>query len=118
MITIFSSNAWRCGLKVSCYFLSLISGSIIARYLMIRARRKILGIPPGIIGLPIFGCLFSLAFYPKHLLEYIGNKYGKICTIRLGTKDIIIVNDIALYQQVNEIAELNLHRPPVSYSIW
>eukprot|EP01084_Bolivina_argentea_P306453 529569_1 len=100
------------------YVLSLISTTIIGRYLFLHYRRKIIGLPPGVIGLPIFGCLFSLAFHPKKLLEHTCNKYGKICTIRIGNKDIVIINDVKLCQKLNINTELNLNRPPSNISVW
>eukprot|EP01084_Bolivina_argentea_P216300 367509_1 len=56
--------------------------------------------PDGEIGLPIFGSLFHFALNPTKFLFSIGLKYNKICTISIGCRTNIFINDAQLAQTV------------------
>ena len=106
---------WNWWIKQIFTVSSMVAGFIVGRYFVIKYQRKTRGLPDGVIGLPIFGCLFSLAFYPKKLLKYCGDKYSKknggICSMRLGNTDIVVVNTMKLYKNTNISTQLNLDRP-------
>eukprot|EP01084_Bolivina_argentea_P028625 53170_1 len=109
-------NEWQ-WFENTLYLVFCITGIILSRYLLIKVVRKYYGLPTvGPVGLPMFGCLFSLTHNPNKLLKYCGDKYD-ICTMTLGNKDVIVVNSIDLYKKTNIGTQLNEDRPLFNTSL-
>ena len=76
-----SDYGWQIG-TISAIFLYLI-------YWHQRPKR----LPPGPRGLPIFGYLPFMGKRPERVSYGLSKRYGKILTVRMGTKDTVILND-------------------------
>ena len=57
--------------------------------------------PPGPRGLPIVGVLPFLGKYPERTMKKWSEKYGPIMSVRMGSKDMVVLNDYDVVQQVS-----------------
>ena len=57
--------------------------------------------PPGPRGLPIVGVLPFLGKYPERTIKKWSEKYGPIMSVRMGLKDMVVLNDYDVIQQVS-----------------
>lgn len=70
---------------------------------------KAMNYPPGPATLPIIGNLYNLGTVPLHSLTKLGQKYGSVFQIFLGSQRAVVVSDIttaktALLRNVNDFA--------------
>lgn len=74
--------------------LSLIfTSSISLRYLFLKFQNKKAKLVPRMIGVPIFGSLFTAYIYGKKFLSNILPSYGPIVTFNAGSLPITVIND-------------------------
>eukprot|EP01084_Bolivina_argentea_P173746 300968_1 len=98
-------------------FLKIIKLFIIA-YGLICARKIILKIyyekykrlPPTRFGLPLFGCFLELIKNPDKFLILIGKTYPDICSVQIGRKLTIFVNNSSFSHEILK-KECSLNRP-------
>eukprot|EP01084_Bolivina_argentea_P285868 490283_1 len=64
-------------------------------------HRKYNKYPPGPIGLPFFGSLFSCIDIPKYAL-HLASKYGVITMIYVGSQPFIFLNTIKYINEINK----------------
>lgn len=56
------------------------------------SKRSDMKMPPGPRGLPIIGSMLSLRKNPHHVLARISQKYGDVCTVRLGSVPTVVIS--------------------------
>ena len=72
----------------------------IALYL-IKWYRRPSKFPPGPRGVPFVGYLPFIGKYPEQTLYKLSKKYGPLIGIRLGSNDLVFLNDLETINKVN-----------------
>lgn len=85
-----------CPLEVFGYGILTLLGIYIAKWAIFRNKN----IPNGPLGLPIVGYLPFLGDKPHIVLQQLSKKYGKLYSLYLGCKRIIVVSDVASVKEV------------------
>ena len=103
-------------------------GLLIARNIFWKLLNKLRSYPPGPLGLPFIGCLFSFGGTPRKFLVNTANTYGPIAYFPLLASNNIIISDpkimVKLYQNEKIIDRPEMYsRPTPSFmessgSIW
>ena len=57
--------------------------------------------PPGPRGVPFVGYLPFIGKYPEQTLHKLSKKYGPLIGIRLGSNDLVFLNDFETINKVN-----------------
>ncbi|CAN8012474.1 unnamed protein product [Ixodes pacificus] len=60
-----------------------------------KARIQDRPLPPGPTGVPVLGYLPFLASSPHVTYQRLAGRYGPIVRVRLGSKDVVVLNDLA-----------------------
>eukprot|EP01084_Bolivina_argentea_P157128 273819_1 len=106
------SDRLRFGLTVVCGCTGLFAIYMIGRNYWIKYDRLRKKLPNGPIGIPIFGCMFSLLFYDISYLKHWGVKQPSLMSMRLGKDDIIVINSLKIYRTLhNNYPILSATRP-------
>ena len=88
MLEIFSDIGWIIGIV-----------SLLALYLVYWYQRPSY-LPPGPRGIPILGCITSMAVAPHKRAVELSKKYGPVVTIRMGSQDTVYLND---YESITQV---------------
>ena len=91
-------------------FLALVIVWLSLRYIRPSAERK----PPGPWSLPVIGNIFLFGSAPHKNVTKLAQHYGKVFSMKLGSREVIILNDIntvkeALLQKGTDFSS----RPPL-----
>uniref|UniRef100_A0A023GPH0 Putative cytochrome p450 cyp2 subfamily protein n=1 Tax=Amblyomma triste TaxID=251400 RepID=A0A023GPH0_AMBTT len=92
----FLSNfpAWELNWSAVAVWLSLVASGLLALK-SLNWRRKDARLPPGPWGIPILG-YFPFIWKPYHYaFKELADKYGPIFRLRMGCKDVVVLNDLA-----------------------
>ena len=88
---------------LDCAFLPSLQTTILALVLLILIYHwfnRPTNFPPGPRGVPFAGVLPFLGKYPERVIKEWSEKYGDIMSIRMGPKDMVILNSYESIQQV------------------
>ena len=72
---------------------------LILRKVLDKLYRKLYHLPPGPIGLPLFGSYFEFMFNQRNFLHNLGLKYNQVSMVYFFNQKIIFVNDFDLLKQ-------------------
>ena len=56
--------------------------------------------PPGPRGIPALGVLPFMGKYPERAIKKWSKTYGPVLSVRFGTQDVVMLNDLESVQQV------------------
>ena len=75
-------------------------------FIVLKRYLRSQSLPPGPIGLPVFGNFLQLAWTcywyslsPDEVFAQWAKRYGKVFSIRLGSKLVVVVNDVAVAKE-------------------
>lgn len=98
--SIFFSLPWANRFPVATALLTFILCGLMLKSLISNSRRrKEKPLPPGPTGVPILGYLPFIR-KPYHIaFKELSEQYGPIIRVRLGFKDLVVLNDLASIRQ-------------------
>lgn len=66
----------------------------------LKASRYLHNYPPGPVGIPIFGSLIDLGFFPETFLTRLGVNYPEVAFCYLGNRPTLFINDLEACQPI------------------
>eukprot|EP01084_Bolivina_argentea_P129074 228033_1 len=112
ILTMQSKKSILIGSTATCMALLLI------RNIYYKLQRRIYSYPPGPIGIPMFGSIFSAINFPKYA-NYLCTNYGNTTMINIGSKRLVLLHSIDVINEIfnkknviNRNYDNSLHLPP------